>query len=186
MIRQRALSAIALATLLATPLAACTSSNGEEDPTTTATSQEAPPTADPADATPQERVEAYLGAADGAAAEGWKDTSYNDEYLVPELAEKSKAEDEENASSGAIITGERQLSDWSVVDETETTATVEFCEDGSNMKATKDGEPYEINNELGEYVGQYKVTRESGDEPWMIEQIGYYEEGTTCADHFAG
>lgn len=74
MIRQRALTTIAMASLLALPLAACTSSNGEEDPTTTATSQEAPPTADPADATPQERITAYFNEADAAAAEGWPDS----------------------------------------------------------------------------------------------------------------
>lgn len=186
MIRQRALTTIAMASLLALLLAACTSSNGEEDPTTTATSQEAPPTADPADATPQERVEAYLNASDAAAADGWKDSSYADEYLVPDLAEKAKEEDRSNAETGAIITGDRELSDWTVVDESETTATVEFCEDGSSMKATKDGEPYDINNELGEYVGQYKLVRESNSEPWMIEQQGYYEKGTTCDAHFAG
>lgn len=186
MIRQRALTTIAIASLLALPLAACTSSNGEEDPTSTTTSQEAPPTADPADATPQERVEAYLDASDAAAAEGWEDDSYAEEYLVPELAEKQKTDDEERAATGAAITGERQLSDWTVVDEADTNATVEFCEDGSNMEATKDGEPYDISNQLGEYVGQYTLVRESESEPWMIEQKGYYEEGTTCDEHFTG
>lgn len=184
MIRQRTLTAIATATLLALPLAACTNSGAEEDPTTT--SQAAPPTADPADATPQERVEAYLNAADDAAAEGWKDTSYADDYLVPELAEKGREEDEENAASGAVITGERKLSEWTVVEETATSATVEFCDDTSDFEATKDGEPYEISNTTGESVGQYKLVRESESEPWMIEQQGYYEEGTTCAEHFAG
>ncbi|MBP2407309.1 hypothetical protein [Brachybacterium fresconis] len=52
MIRHRALTTIAMATLLAAPLTACTSNAGEEGPTTT-TTQEAPPTADPADATAQ-------------------------------------------------------------------------------------------------------------------------------------
>lgn len=184
MIRQRALTAIATATLLALPLAACTNSGAEEDPTTT--TQAAPPTAEPADATPQERVEAYLDASDAAAAEGWKDSSYTEEYLIPELAEKQRADDEERAATGAVITGERQLSDWTVVDETDTSATVEFCEDGSSMEATKDGEPYDISNQLGEYVGQYKLVRDSDSEPWMIEQKGYYEEGTTCAEHFTG
>lgn len=186
MIRQRALTTIAMASLLALPLAACTSSNGEEDPTTTATSQEAPPTADAADATPQERVEAYFQETDAAAADGWKDNSYLDDYLVPELAEQVKEGNEENAATGAVITGERKLSDWTVTEETDTAATVEFCEDGSNIEATKDGEPVEISNTPGESVGQYKLVRESNDEPWMIEQQGYYEEGTTCAEHFAG
>ncbi|CAM4178854.1 hypothetical protein M3A96_11540 [Helcobacillus massiliensis] len=187
MIRQRALTTIAMASLLALPLAACTSSNGEEDPTTTATSQEAPPTADPADATPQERITAYFNEADAAAAEGWPDSSYNDEYLVPELAEQVKTEDAENAETGAIITGERKLSDWTVVEEADTTATIEFCEDGTDMQATKDGEPYDISNEPGEpSVAQYKLVRDSAEGPWMIEQMGYYEEGTTCEAHFGG
>lgn len=183
--RHRALTTIAATALLAAPLAACTNNNnGEENPTTT-TSQQTPPAADPADATPQERIEAYFEETDAAAAEGWKDTSYADDYLVPELAEKQKADDEERAATGAVITGERQLSEWTVVDETDTAATIEFCEDGSDMKATKDGEPYDIGNELGEYVGQYKLTREAESDPWMIEQKGYYEEGTTCDEHFA-
>lgn len=183
--RHRALTTIAATALLAVPLAACTNNNnGEEDPTTT--SQQAPPAADPADATPQERIEAYLYAADDAAAEEWKDTSYADDYLVPELAEQGRAEDQENAETGAVITGERKLSDWTVVDETETTATVEFCDDTSDLEATKDGEPYEISNTPGESVGQYKLVRESESEPWMIEQQGYYEEGTTCDEHFTG
>lgn len=175
-----------MVSLLALPLAACTSSNGEEDPTTGTTTQEAPPTADPADATPQERIEAYFEENDAAAAQGWPDPSYNDAYLVPDLAEQAKAEDQENAETGAIISGERKLSDWTVVDETATTATVEFCEDGSDVEATKDGEPYEINNSPGESVAQYKLVRESESAPWMIEQMGYYEEGTTCDEHFAG
>lgn len=183
--RHRALTALATASLVALPLAACTSSNGENEPTTATTTQEAPPAADPSDASPQERVEAYLEASDAAATEGWKDTTYADDYLVPELAEKQKADDEERAATGAVITGDRQLSEWTVVEETDTTATVEFCEDGSGMKATKEGEPYDISNELGEYVGQYKLTREAESEPWMIKQKGYYEEGTTCAEHFA-
>ncbi|MGP5008196.1 hypothetical protein ACTXJK_14995 [Brachybacterium tyrofermentans] len=185
MIRQRTLTAIATATLLALPLAACTDSGAEEDPTTT-TSQAAPPTADPADATPQERVEAYFQETDTAAADGWKDNSYLDDYLVPELAEQVREGNEENAATGAVITGERKLSDWTVTEETDTAATVEFCEDGSDIEATKDGEPVEISNTPGESVGQYKLVRESSDEPWMIEQQGYYEEGTTCDAHFAG
>lgn len=184
--RHRALTTIAAAALLALPLASCTSSNGEEETTAASTTQDAPPTADPADATPQERIQAYLEASDAAAAEGWKDDSYNDEYLVPELSEEVKTDDQNNAESGAVITGERKLSDWAVVDESDTTATVEFCDDTTNLVATKDGDPVDFSNTPGESVAQYKLIRESGSEPWMIEQQGYYEEGTTCADHFAG
>lgn len=183
--RHRALTAIAMTTLIAVPLAACTSNGPEEDPTTT-TTQEAPPAADPADATPQERVEAFLVASDDAAAEGWEDTAYTDEFLVPELAEQVKEEAAANAETGAVINGERELSEWTIVEETDTTATVEFCDDTSNLEATKDGEPYEITNTTGESVGQYTLVRQSEDEPWMIEQKGYYEEGTTCDTHFAG
>lgn len=186
MIRQRALTTIAMASLLALPLAACTSSNGEEDPTTTATSQEAPPTANPADATPQERVEAYFEASDAAAADGWKDTSYADDFLIPELAEKQKRDDADRAESGAVITGERELTNWTVTEEEDTTATVEFCDDGTGFEATKDGEPVEINNASLKVVGQFKLVRESSSEPWMIQQKGYYDEETTCDAHFAG
>lgn len=186
MIRQRALTTIAMASLLALPLAACTSSNGEENPTTTATSQEAPPTADPADATPQERVEASFEASDAAAADGWKDTSYIDDFFVPELAEKQRADDEERAETGAVITGDRVLSDWTTVEETDTTAVVEFCDDTSALEATKDGEPVEITNQRGESIGRFTLVKESDSEPWMIKEQGYYDEGTTCDAHFAG
>ncbi|MGO2720756.1 MAG: hypothetical protein ACTIAR_10640 [Brachybacterium tyrofermentans] len=186
MIRQRALTTIAMASLLALPLTACTSNNGEEDPTTTATSQEAPPTADPADATPQERITASFEASDAAATDGWKDTSYIDEFFVPELAEKQRADDEERAETGAAITGETKLSDWDVVEESDTTVIVEFCQDTSALEATKDGEPVEITNQRDESVGRFTLTKESDSEPWMIEEQGYYDEGTTCDAHFAG
>lgn len=184
MIRQRTLTAIATATLLALPLAACTNGGAEEDPTTT--SQAAPPTADPADATPQERIEAYFEASDAAAADGWKDTSYADDFLVPELAEKQKTDDTERAESGAVITGERNLSDWTVTEEGDTSTTIEFCDDGTSFKATQNGEPVEINNASLKVVGQFKLIRESASEPWMIQQKGYYDEETTCDAHFAG
>ncbi|GEM_PF-3792763 len=186
MIRQRALSAIALAALLATPLAACTSNAGEEDPTTTTTSQEAPPTADPVDATPQERVQASFVASDAAAADGWKDTSYIDDFFVPELAEKQRADDQERAESGAVITGETKLSHFEVVEESDTTAVVEFCQDSSALEATKDGEPVEITNQRDKSVGRFTLVRESDNEPWMIQEQGYYDEETTCSAHFAG
>lgn len=186
MIRQRTLTTIALASLLALPLAACTSSNGEEGPTPTATSQEAPPTADPADATPQERITASFEASDAAAADGWKDTSYIDDFFVPELAEKQRADDEERAETGAVVTGETKLSRWDVVEETETTAVVEFCQDSSALKATKDGEPVEITNQRDESVGSFTLVKESDSEPWMIKEQGYYDEGTTCDAHFEG
>ncbi|UQN31768.1 hypothetical protein [Brachybacterium kimchii] len=184
MIRQRALTAIAVATLAALPLAACDNSGGDE-PTASTTTQDAPATADPADATPQERVQAYMDASDAAAAKGWKDSGYADEYLVPDLAKQQKADDAKRADTGAIITGDRKVTDWTVTDESDTAATIEFCEDSSGTKATKDGKPYKINNQLGEYVGQYKLTRDSSSDPWMIQQKGYYEEGTSCAKHFA-
>lgn len=184
MIRQRALSAIALAALLATPLAACTDSGAEEDPTTT--TQAAPPTADPADATPQERITTSFEASDAAAADGWKDTGYIDDFFVPELAEKQRIDDQERAESGAVITGETKLSHFNVVDESDTTAVVEFCQDSSGLEATKDGEPVEITNQRDESVGRFTLVRESDSEPWMIQEQGYYDEETTCNAHFAG
>lgn len=186
MIRQRALIAIAMASLLAFPLAACTNSNGGADHTPAATSQEAPPTADPADATPQERITAYFEASDAAAADGWKNAGYADEFLIPELAEKQKEDDAERSKSGAVITGERKLSDWTVTEKGDTATTVEFCDDGNGFEATKDGEPVEINNASLKVIGQFKLVRESASEPWMIQQKGYYDEETTCDAHFAG
>ncbi|GAA1485673.1 hypothetical protein [Brachybacterium fresconis] len=183
MIRHRALTTIAMATLLAAPLAACTS-NGENDPPTAETATQEAPTTDPADATPQERVKASFDASDAAAAEGWEDTSYIDEFFVPELAEKQRADDAKRAESGAIVTGERKLSHWTVVEETNTSAVVEFCDDTSALQATRDGEPVEIANKYGQSVGQFTLVRESNDEPWMIQKQGYYEEGTTCDEHF--
>lgn len=182
MIRHRVLTTIALATLLAAPLAACTSNAGEEGPTTT-TTQEAPPTADPADATAQERLESYFEASDAAAAEGWEDSSYADEYLVPELAEKQQEIDAERAAEGTVITGERVLSDWTVVEETDTTATIEFCDDTTAWEATQEGEPVEITNK-GVLVGKFKLVRDSETEPWLIETKAYYDEETTCDAHF--
>lgn len=183
--RHRALTAIAAASLALIPLAGCTNT-GEEGPTTSPTTQEAPPTANPTDATPQERIEASFDASDTAAADGWKDTSYIDEFFVPELAEKQRVDDEERAESGSVITGETELSDWDVVEESETVAVVEFCQDTSDLEATKDGEPVEISNQNGESVGRFTLVRESDSEPWMIQEQGYYEEGTTCDAHFGG
>lgn len=180
--RHRALTTIAAAALLALPLASCNSE--AEDPTSSPTTQEDPPTADPADATPQERVEAYFDASDAAAADGWKDTSYVDDFLVPELAEKQKADDAERAESGAAITGERKLSDWTVTEEGDTATTVEFCDDGTGFEASKDGKPVDINNASLKVVGQFELVRESASEPWMIQQKGYYDEETTCDAHF--
>lgn len=185
----RTLTGLATALLLALPLAACDSGT-TEDPTTATTTPEAPTTTeeatpDPADATPQERIEAYFAASDANAAEGWPDSSYADEYLVPEVAELQKESDAENAETGAIITGDRELSDWTTIEETDTSVTIEFCDDISDHKATKDGEPYELSNPSTVNVGQFVLTREDADSPWMIQTKGYYEAGTSCDDHFA-
>ncbi|MFC7458794.1 hypothetical protein ACFQS2_16505 [Brachybacterium sp. GCM10030267] len=186
--RHRPLATIAItaAGLSLLPLAACTTSNGDEDPTTPTTTHEAPPTADPADATPQERIAASFEASDAAAAEGWKDTSYIDDFFVPELAEKQRADDQERAESGAVVTGETKLSSWEVVEETDTTAVVEFCQDSGALEATKDGEPVEITNQREESVGRFTLVKESDSDPWMIEEQAYDDEGTTCDEYFAG
>ncbi len=73
-----------------------------------------------------------------------------------------------------------------VTEEEDTTATVEFCDDGTGFEATKDGKPVEINNASLKVVGQFKLVRKSSSEPWMIQQKGYYDEETTCDAHFAG
>lgn len=187
MTRHHTLAGLATATLfLALPLAACTT-GATEDPTTTptTTSQAPPPTTDPADLTPQQRIKDYFEASDANSAAGWTDSSYVEEYLVPELADLQKESDAENAETGAVITGDRKLSHWTTVEETDTTTTIEFCDDISDREATLNGEPYEIDNAAEENVAQFTLVREDAESPWMIESKGYYEEGTSCSDHFA-
>lgn len=179
----RTLTAITTAALLVLPLAACEQTPADP-PTTSANPQSDPPSANPADATPQQRIQAYFDAFDAAAATGWKDTSYADEYLVPEVAKQQKKDDKERATTGAIITGQRKLTDWTVTDENDTTATIEFCDNTDGQKATKDGKPATLSDQ-GDHVAQFKLKRSSTSEPWMITQLGYYKEGTTCAEHFA-
>ncbi|GAA1490638.1 hypothetical protein [Brachybacterium sacelli] len=179
--RHRALTALAMASLVALPLAAC-SDGSEENPTEAAT-QEAPPSQDPADATPQERVEAYFDAFDAAAAEGWKDSNYADEYLAPELAETQKADDAKRADSQAIITGERKLSDWTSVNDSGNTVIIEFCNDPSAQEASVGGEPARIPNN-NESVATFTLSRDSESDPWMIALKEYKYEGTACAEHF--
>lgn len=184
MIRHRALTAIAAGALLTLPLAACDNTK-PADPTPSATTTSAAPATSeaPAQETPQQRVEGYLRAYDAAAAEGWKDTSYNADYLTPELAQKADEEDSQNRDSGVAIQGERKLSNWTTPEETDTSAVVEFCEDTSGITATKDGQPTEL-GATGEGVGSYSLTRSSKESPWLISEMSYYEEGTTCASHF--
>lgn len=180
--RHRITTALAATTLIALPLTACT--DGGDDPGGDFNQTEAP-TADPADATPAERIEAYLEADDAAATEGWPDTSYVDKYLTSEAAERKHESIEQNVEIGGIITGERKVSDWTVVDESDTEATVEFCDDISEMTAEKDGEPIEAGNAKDEgSVGQFELVRESESEPWMIQEENYYGDDVTCDDHF--
>lgn len=179
--RHRALTALAMASLVAFPLAAC---NGEtEEKPTEAATQEAPPSQDPADATPQERVDAYLDAFDAAAAKGWEDTSYNSEYLTPDLAEQADSVDAENRDSGATIEGERELNNWTVREQDETSVVVEFCQDTSKQRIMRDGQ--DEGEAEGLDVGKFTLTRDTADEPWLIAQKQFYPEGTTCAKHFA-
>ncbi|GAA1486363.1 hypothetical protein [Brachybacterium fresconis] len=180
--RHRALTALAMASLVAFPLAAC-GNEGEEKPTEAAT-QEAPPSQDPADATPQERIEAYFEASDAAAAEGWKDSSYADDYLVPELAEKQKADDAERAETGTVITGDRKLSEWKIVNESGTAAEIEFCDDATRLEASKAGKPVGLSDESPKLIAGFKLTRDPTSEPWMIQKKGYYDEGTSCEAYF--
>lgn len=181
MTRHHTLAGLATATLFLTlPLTACTT-GATEDPTT---SQAPPPTTDPADLTPQQRIEDSFEASDAAAAEGWTDLDYIDEYFTPELAEAVRAEEEEQAETGAIITGETKLSNFSTIESSETTAVVEFCQDNRDLEASRDGEPISIANAQDESVAQFTLTRDNGDSPWLIEEQGYFEEGTTCGSHF--
>ncbi|GAA1485674.1 hypothetical protein [Brachybacterium fresconis] len=180
--RHRALTALAMTSLVALPLAAC-SGETEEKPTEAA-AQEALPSPDPADATPQERIEAYFEASDAAAAEGWKDVSFHERYLVPELSEKAQADGKKRAESGATISGERRLTNWISVEQTDTGATVEFCDDTTELTATTNGETTDISNS-GKLVAQFKLVRESESGIWLIEQKGYYDAAITCGAHFA-
>ncbi|GAA1490636.1 hypothetical protein [Brachybacterium sacelli] len=179
--RHRALSALAMASLVALLLAAC-SAGDEENPTEAAT-QEAPPSQDPADATPQERVEAYLDSFDAAAAHGWPDTSYNAEYLSPELAKKPDADDAKNKDSGVTFEGKRGLSQWTTVKEADTSTVVEFCQDTSKQRVIQGGK--DVGETEAADVGKFALTRSSPTEAWYISEMEFYPEGTTCADHFA-
>lgn len=181
--------ALATVTLLgAMFLTACNTSTPDTTATTTthqaAPTSTAPPTTAAAQQDPQQRITAYLQASDAAAASGWKDNSYLDQYLVPQLAQSVRAEDEKYAATGATITSQRKLSNWTLSEQTDTSTTIEFCDDTTGAQATKDGKPYPIGTTPGPSVAQYKLARSSTSEPWMIEQTGYYPEGTTCVDHF--
>lgn len=133
---------------------------------------------------PQQRITAYFHAADAAAADGWKDTGYIDEYLVPDLAQQVREGEVKNAQSGAVITGKRELSDWTTVSQTDTTATVEFCDDTTGLTATVNGSPAQGDDETGKVVGQFKLSRSTPADPWMISAKNYYPRDTTCVDHF--
>lgn len=180
-LRHRAAGALLLGALLTATGCTDTGSNAEE------TSQAAPPSA-PSNASdgstsPEDRVAGYFEAFDAAAEEGWQDTSYNAEYLTPDLAEKADAADAENRDSGATFEGERQLSDWTVLEQEETSVVVEFCQDTSEQRVMRDGE--DQGEAEGAEVGRFTLTRESADDPWLIAEKGFYPEETTCAEHFA-
>lgn len=179
-LRHRAAGALLLGALLTATGCTDTGSNAEE------TSQAAPPSAtsnaSDGSTSPEDRVAGYFEAFDAAAEEGWQDTSYNAEYLTPELAEKADADDAENRDSGATIEGERQLSEWTVLEQEDTSVVVEFCND-TDQRVMRDGE--EEREVDGAEVGRFTLTRDAADEPWLIAEIGFYPEETTCAEHFA-
>ncbi|MFC5275944.1 hypothetical protein [Brachybacterium sacelli] len=169
-----------MASLVALPLTACGNETGggpseavTHDPSTSQ---------DPADAAPQERIQGYFDAFDTAAAEGWLETSYNTEYLTPELAEQADTVDAQNRDSGATFEGERELSEWTVREQDEATVVVEFCQDTSNQRVMRDG--HDQGEAEGRDVGRFTLTRDSTDEPWLIAAKEFHPEGTTCADHF--
>lgn len=180
-LRHRVAGALLLGALLTATGCTDTGSNAEE------TSQAAPPSAtsnaSDGSTAPEDRVAGYFEAFDAAAEEGWQDTSYNAEYLTPDLAEKADAADAENRDTGATFEGERQLSDWTVLEQEETSVVVEFCNDASGMSVVRDG--VEEGAVEGREVGRFTLTRDAADGPWLIAEKGFYPEETTCADHFA-
>ncbi|WP_058235211.1 hypothetical protein [Devriesea agamarum] len=179
--RRTATLTLALLSLALTT--ACASHTPPPTPTHTTT---ASPTPKPiAQQNPKERVQNFFNAADQAAAHGWKDLRYNHEFLVPDVAAKSEEGDKDNAATGAIITGPRHLTDWTTINTTSTTSIIEFCNNIRDQKASKDGHPVKIKNlGIGEWVGRFTLTRRDDKSPWMIKEMGYYPEGTTCAQHF--
>lgn len=186
--RHRPLALATIALLAAASLGACTSTTAPADPeTSAATHHTAPPATSqaPAQETPQQRITGYLQASDDLARQGWKgDLSYNDEYLVPDLAKRVREAQEKNSQSGAVAHGERTLSDWTTVAETDTAATIEFCDDTTGLTATRDGEPVQAENETGRSVAQFELTRASASDPWLIAEKNYYPRETTCDAHF--
>ncbi|MGP9695845.1 hypothetical protein ACT3TZ_14660 [Brachybacterium sp. AOP25-B2-12] len=179
----------AVAALMVAALAGCTGTSTPTETTTdgakTATAPVSAPPAAPETQSPETRVTGYFAAFDAAAAKGWPDTGYNAEYLTPDLAAKADTDDQANAATGETITGERHLSEWTVLDESDTSAVVEFCNNTADRKATKDGQPVDVRDVATEAVGRFTLTRADTTQPYLISEMGYYPEGTTCADHFA-
>lgn len=180
---------IAAAALLA--LTACNpttntnaGNNTQNTPATTAPSTTNSDT-NPATQNPEQRIRAYFQASDKAAANGWKDSTYATEYLTPEIAKAEKADDAERAKSGAKTSGERELTQFSLVEESNKKTVIEFCSDTTKIKATKDGKPVKVNNNT-ESVARFTLTRESASKPWMISEKGWYDkkEVGSCAEYF--
>lgn len=167
-------------------IGSCGPATSGEQPTSTVPVSHAEPSPSTHVETPETRIQSYFAAFDASAAKGWPDTAYNREFLTPDLAVKADADDKHNTESGAIITGERKLSEWTVLEEDDTHAVVEFCNDTRDQTATKDGQPVDISNASdGEGVAKFTLARDSKDVLYLISEMGYYPEGTTCADHFA-
>ena len=181
---------IAAAALLA--LTACNpttntnaGNNTQNTPATTAPSTTNSDT-NPATQTPEQRIRAYFEADTRAAADGWKDLTHIDKFMTPELAKLQREDDQKRAATGTKLIGERKLSHFTPIEETDTKTIIEFCDNTSAVKAEKDGKPAQIKNQGdGESVARYTLTRASANKPWLISESGYYEEEAgSCADHF--
>lgn len=182
---------IAAAALLA--LTACNpttntnaGNNTQNTPATTAPSTTNSDT-NPATQTPEQRITGFFTALDASASKGWNDFSYASDFLTPEVAKAQIEGDKQDAKNKVVITGKRELTNMSTVEETDTQAVVEFCNDVTDLKATKNGKPVTISNsEPG--VARFTLTRESNDKPWMISEQGYYDkkEVGSCAEYFGG
>lgn len=183
-------TACTLAAAALVTLTACnpTTNNNNANPTPTTTiptNASDSNTPNPATQTPEQRIRAYFQASDKAAANGWKDSTYATEYLTPEIAKAEKADDAERAKSGAKTSGERELTQFSLVEESNKKTVIEFCSDTTKIKATIDGKPVKVNNNT-ESVARFTLTRESASKPWMISEKGWYEkkEVGSCAEYF--
>lgn len=181
----RALIAATIALCAAGTIASCGPATSGEQPAPTPPVSFTSPPASPNTQSPETRIEGHFAAFDASAAKGWPDTSYNTQYLAPELASKADGVDQANAATGETIVGERQLSEWTALEESDTQAVVEFCNGTANRKNMKDGKQVVVEDAPTESVGRFTLSMPGADQPYLISEMGYYPKGTTCVEHFA-